>query len=345
MKRKILLFSIVILYSLFLLSAERVYTLESLQISPFSSASYYGSYSDGFTNPAALPLMRDYGSFLVSYLGSDDLDLDSAKGERLSLFQNHTDKLVLSFLGNNLSLTGQFGTDFRGRSQDLENPDKLRYDVYNTIDVQIDWAYAFPYFSFGVRLAGGNSMIRPSKQIANLIDAYANALFAPFENDSGSSRFSLGAGALLYFRYGAIGLYVDEIMSLSDGALVASWPSLLSSSTLSFNVGASRINKEGELTFIRPRFSYSYTGLTSGSQSVFDLKADVAFQFLPSFSAALGISYMEYNHKFFSFNRDNGYLGLYMKGEFSFFNVLFGASLSTAGFNKLTPVIGLTYIN
>ncbi len=334
-----------ILSSLFMLHAERVYALESLQISPFSSVSYYGSYADAFTNPASLPLMRNYGSFLVSYLGSDDLDADAASGEKLSLFQNHTDKLVLSFLGNNLSLTGQFGTDFRGRSHDFENPDKLRFDVYNTIDVQIDWAYAFPYFSFGVRLAGGNSMIRPSKQISNLIDAYANALFAPFENDNGSSRFSLGAGALLYFRYGAIGLYVDEVMSLSDGALSASWPSLLSSSTVSFYVGSSRINKDGELTFIRPRLSYSYSGLTSDNVSVFDLKTDVAFQFLPSFSIALGVSYREYEHRFFSFNHDNGYLGLYMKGEFSSFNLLLGVSLSTADFRKLTPVVGLTYIN
>ncbi len=336
MSKKRLLLSALVLSIASSLFALNIYSLDNIALSPFVSASYYGSFYDALYNPAALPLKRDDGTLLVSYTGSDDVIADKAS-INMKYFQNHADKLVLAFLGRNISLTGQFGSDFR-------IIDGNKYDIYNTIDAQIDWAYALPYFSFGMRLKGGNSMIRSSKEIDNLADAYANALFSPFENDLGSSRFSLSAGALLYFKFGALGAYVDKIMSLDDGAVSINMDNVLESSVLSLYLGLSRINKEGELNLVRPRLSLSYSSLKEDSL-VFDIKADVAFQPLPTHSLALGVGYRESEHRMFSFKRENGLLSIYIKAEFDSFSVLAGSTFNADNFKHFTPVLALTYIN
>lgn len=316
------------------LQAVNVYALDSLDLTPFTAASYYGSYSDALYNPASLPLMREDGNLLVSYLSSDDIDLNNNPG--LRLFQNHTDKLVLSFLGRNISLTGQFGSDFRIQ-------DSYLYDVYNTIDAQIDWAYALPHFSFGIRMKGGNSMIRSSKEITNLIDAYANVLFSPFENDVGSARFALSGGVLAYFEYGACGIYIDKIMSLVDGSVSTNIDSVMKSSTISFYTGLGRVNSEGELNLIRPRISISYSSLTFDTLKV-DFKSDITLQMLPSVSLALGIGYCESEHKLFSSKSENGRVSFYLKGEYGNFKLLAGCSFKASDFSTAMPSIALTYI-
>lgn len=336
MSKKRLILIAISLFIVSSLSALNIYSLDNIALSPFISASYYGSYSDSLYNPAALPLKREDGTLLISYAGSDDMiyGKDSIK---MKYFQNHADKLLLGFMGRNISLTGQFGSDFR-------IIDGNKYDIYNTIDAQIDWAYALPYFSFGMRLKGGNSMIRSSKEVDNLTDAYANALFSPFENDLGSSRFSLSAGALVYFKFGAIGAYVDKIMSLEDNSVTINLDNVLSSSVVSLYLGLSRINKDGELNQVRPRISLSYSSLKEDSL-IFDAKADIAFQMLPSFSLALGIGYREEKHRMFSFKSENGLVSIYLKGEFGSFSLLAGSTFIADNFKHFTPVVVLTYIN
>lgn len=336
----VVVLSIFTLSGIFATSEGAIYSFANRSSSPLRSVSYYGDFMDFFTNPASLPLIEDnQGSFMCSVNYSDYLPFSSFSSPT-GYMNNTLADISLSFVGRSVALTANIGSSFINKTIS----DGLAYfDIYSNIDIEIDWGFALPYFSFGVSISGGNSLVRTNKAVANPFDAIANSLFSPFESNVGSERFSLGAGLLIYFDYFSIGLNIHDILTLNDeNAISADWRTIGESSTLSFAAFGSKFNKNGDLSFILPRASISFSDFLD-QRYTFSIKGDLAFQFLPESSLDVAIGYREINHTFFGFDGDNGFLDLYLSGEFYSMSLTIGVTFDCRTFSSISPVVGFKY--
>ena len=309
--------------------------------SPMSSVSYYGRFSDVFANPAALPLIEtDTGPFAVSVSISDDYD-PSDFSSSLPLLQNQRWDIAASFVADYVALTAFYGTKF-DRYEDASSV----YDVRSSLRLELDMAYAIPYLSFGLRVSGGNSMIRQSRTIDNLAEVFANAWFSPFERESGSESFDVGAGAIFSIGPFSLGAYVGKIITLEDNDIYLGWDAIGDSTTLSAALGMGRFAPSGDLRFCRPKLSFSLTGLTGDdTKRSIEAEAELTFQFLPESSATLAVSYFEENHSFFHFDPHNGYVNIFLRGEGEGFTGTIGVSFSAVDFSHFAPYVGFSYIS
>lgn len=336
----IIVLSIVALSSVFSTEDGAIYSFANRFSSPLRSVSYFGNFMDFFTNPATLPLVEDnQGSFMCSINYSDYLPFSSFSTPT-GYMNNTLADISLSFVGRNVALTANIGSSFINKTI---KDDLAYFDIYSNIDIEIDWGFALPYFSFGVSIGGGNSLVRTNKRVSNPIDAVANSLFSPFERSAGSERFSLGAGMLLYFDYFSIGLNIHDILTLNDeNSISADWETIGKSSTVSFAAFGPKFNKNGDLAFILPRVSLSFSDFLD-QRYTFSIKGDLSFQFLPDSSLDIAVGYREVNHKFFGFNGNNGFLDVYLSGEFLSMNLTLGVTFDCKTFSTFSPVVGFSY--
>ena len=337
---KRLLLVLAILLAIFPLSSEAL-TSKNPLFSPMSSVSYYGRFSDVFANPAALPLMEtDTGPFAVSLAFSDDYTpVDFAAP--LPFLEHQSWDIAASFVADYVALTAFFGTEF----DRYENNSSL-YDVRSSLRLELDMAYSIPYLSFGMRVSGGNSMIRQGRTIDNFIDIFTNAWFSPFERESGSESFDVGAGLIFSAGPFSLGAYVGQIITLRDNDIYLGWDAIGDSTTLSAALSMDRFTSEGDLRFCRPKVSFSLTGLTDNDAArSIEAEAELTFQFLPESSATLAISYYEDNHSFFSFNPENGHVNIFLRGEGAGFSGTVGVSFSAVDFSRFAPYIGFSYVS
>lgn len=309
--------------------------------SPLSSVSYSGRFSDVFSNPAALPLIEtETGPFAFSLSGADSLDSSLFGSDPMPLLQNQKWNMQASFIARYVALTAFFGTEF-----ERLRPDDLQYDIHSSLHIEVDMAYAVPHLSMGLRVSGGNKMIRQNRTIDSFPLILANAWFSPFERESGSESFDVGAGAIITFGPVSGGFYVGEILTLRSDSLYFGWDALAESTTLSLSVGAGRFTKSGDLRFFRPRGSISMTGLVDASTRKVELEAELTFQFLPESSATLAISYLEMSHSVFSFNPANGYIGVFLRGEGAGFSGTIGFMFKATDFSSFSPSIAFSYVS
>ena len=314
---------------------------EASSYDPMSAVSYYGSFYDVFANPAALPCVEtETGNLSLSFLFSDDWDINEMKRESMPLLQQQDWDIRASFIARNISLSAFFGTEFARSSSDPV------YDIYSTLRIQLDVAYAFPHISFGARVSGGNRMIRTERTVDSFTDIFANAWFSPFKRDAGSEFFNLGAGALFYYSVFSAGVYVGELMTLSSdgGDIYMGWDAISRSTTLSLALSAPRFLRSDDLRFFRPRASFSVTDL-SGSGSTVVWAAELRLQFLPDADLSFALSYTETEHKFFQYRPENGYVSFFVKGGASGFTGTLGVIINAADGARISPVIGFSYIS
>ena len=208
LKRAALVISI--LFSMLSMASASIYS-EASSYDPMSAASYYGSFYDVFSNPAALPCLEtETGNLSLSLMLSDDWDAGAMAGERMPLLQQQDWDIRASFIARNIALSAFFGTEFARTGADPV------YDIYSTLKIQVDVAYAFPHISFGARVTGGNRMIRSERTVDSFTDIFANAWFSPFKRDAGSEFFDLGVGAILEFSPFSAGVYVGKLLTLRN---------------------------------------------------------------------------------------------------------------------------------
>lgn len=346
MRKKILstIFVLMLVLSLWAdgnsIGSQRRYSYSNRVPSPFRSASYYGEFFDLFTNPAALPLIEDnQGSFMLSMNLSDNLPFSSFSNP-VGYINEQIDEMTLSFVGRNIALTANIGTSFANKRIDR---DRAFFDIYSNMDIEIDWGFSFPYVSFGLSIEGGNSLIRSDKPIDDVFDAIANALFSPFDRNSGSERFSLGAGVLIYFDNFSIGLNIEDILTLNERNEISStWRRIGQTSDLSFSAKGDKFTKNGDLQFLLPRVSLSFSEFLDDKYT-FSVKGDLTLQFLPDANVSLGVGYREYNHSLFSFDSNNGIFDAYIKGSFNSMSITLGASFDCDSWSNIAPVIGFSY--
>ena len=314
LKRAALVISI--LFSMLSMASASIYS-EASSYDPMSAASYYGSFYDVFSNPAALPCMEtETGNLSLSLMLSDDWDAGAMAGERMPLLQ-----------------------------QPRTGADPV-YDIYSTLRIQVDVAYAFPHISFGARVTGGNRMIRSERTVDSFTDIFANAWFSPFNRDAGSEFFDLGIGALVYYSVFSAGVYIGELMTLSEdgGDIYMGWDAIGRSTTLSAAITAPRFLASDDLRFFRPRASFSITDL-SGHGSTVVWAAEARLQFLPDADLSFAISYTETDHQFFRYRPENGYVSFFVKGGAAGFSGTIGVVFRADDGSRFSPVIGFSYIS
>lgn len=338
LKRAALVISI--LFSMLSMASASIYS-EASSYDPMSAASYYGSFYDVFSNPAALPCMEtETGNLSLSLMLSDDWDAGAIAGERMPLLQQQDWDIRASFIARNIALSAFFGTEFARTGADPV------YDIYSTLRIQVDVAYAFPHISFGARVTGGNRMIRSERTVDSFTDIFANAWFSPFKRDAGSEFFDLGIGALVYYSVFSAGVYIGELMTLSEdgGDIYMGWDAIGRSTTLSAAITAPRFLASDDLRFFRPRASFSITDL-SGHGSTVVWAVEARLQFLPDADLSFAISYTETDHQFFRYRPENGYVSFFVKGGAAGFSGTIGVVFRADDGSRFSPVIGFSYIS
>lgn len=322
---------------------ESVTSFSLVENSPFTSVAYYGDFQDIFSNPAALPLRENEGAFLVSFKSLDNINFDILREENLGWLQEHYDQTTLSFLSRYVSLSIMFGSSFEDRALSFSSNQPL-FNIYSNVDIDVDFGYAFPYFSIGANLKGGNSMVRSAREVDNLWDAIANAWFSPFDRYTGRERFSIGVGVLFYMRNFSLGATIGEIFSLQSGYLEFSWLGIGESTTISIAAEGNRFDKNGDLMIVKPRASLTYSGFSNRPVvSYIEIAGELDFQFLPNAGLDLGVGYLEREHRFFDFKAQNGTLSIYLKASYSSLQAALGVSMDTSSFNTISPFFKFTY--
>ena len=309
--------------------------------SPLGAVSYWGRFSDVFSNPAALPLMEtEPGPFALSVSWADDYRASDFGSIPMPLLKAQHWSMSASFIARNIALTAFFPTDFSRLEQAVPE-----YDIHSGLRIEVDMAYALPHFSIGMRLSGGNRMIRQSKRISDLGDVFANAWFSPFEREGGSESFDVGIGTIVYAGPVSLGIYVGELLTLRDDSLYFGLDALAESTTISLAVGAGRFTSTGDLRFFRPRASVSMTGLVEAATRSIEAEAELTFQFLPESSASIGASYLEQHHEILRFNPADGYVNIFLRGEGAGFSVTAGVTFSAVDFSSFAPSITFSYVS
>lgn len=312
------------------------------ELSPLASPAYFGRFQDTFSNPAALALVEEEGSLTVAFSMGEEYD-SAILHEPVGYIQNQSQNCDISVYSRNVSMTLRIGSSFLNRrEQDLsEYP---VFDVYSNMDLELSASYSIPYFSVGAVLKGGNSMVRMNKEISGMASALANSYMSPFERIEGSERFSLGIGALAYFDNYSIGVLIDDFVAISDGVFSADLKSAIENTSISFSAFMDRFNSEGDLRMVVPRFSILYGQFNEDTSSgTFNLNADFKFQFLPDYSLSIGLGYREDDHRLFSWNRDNGYISCYLRGEIEAFSFDAGVAVDTRSFSFYSPQFTISY--
>ena len=337
LKRAALVISI--FFSMLSMAFASIYS-EASSYDPMSAASYYGSFYDVFSNPAALPCLEtETGNLSLSLMLSDDWDAGAMAGERMPLLQQQDWDIRASFIARNIALSAFFGTEFARTGADPV------YDIYSTLKIQVDVAYAFPHISFGARVTGGNRMIRSERTVDSFTDIFANAWFSPFKRDAGSEFFDLGVGAILEFSPFSAGVYVGKLLTLRNSNIYLGWDTLAESTTISMALEGGRFTKAGDLMLVRPRVSFSLTGLIDASTRKIEAEGDITFQFLPDADFTIAISYLELHHDWFHFNAANGYVSIVLRGGADGFYGTLGVVFRATDFTSFSPTISFSYIS
>ena len=341
MGRKLRTLFMVLLLSAGSLSAAVSYGLANIGESALHSSSYSGRISDALLNPAALPLIEGDHVFYVDAILSEAWDLDLFGSEPMPGLQNLKSELTFSFFSRNLSLTASSSTYFAERQ--LKGSD-VTYNIYNALGIQIDWAYAFPYVSIGMRIKGGNATIRENKTILGPISAIENAFFSRFDTLKGNDYFSIGVAIRGEVGFFSASYMIDEIVKISDvdGNLSVGWDNILDSMSFSMSFRYPEFTKRGDLNLLRPRASVYWKG-NPAEKVEFGINGELQLQLLPTWDMYISLGYIEKNHSLFHFDGTNGLFmtGIELTTDFMSIKVMF--NVDTASWDRLYPSLSIAF--
>ena len=264
-------------------------SLEALQYNALTSVSYYGTFNDIFVNPASLPLLSMADEYQVSLSPSESFNTGLWGKESMSHMQNLTSSLQGTVVSGPVALSAKISSALDNRT--LREDGFAYYDIYSSFDIELAIAYSFlSHFSVGARLGGGNSVARLSKKMTGLFDAVGNAWFSPYEKMSGSERFNVNIGMLVYSSNFTFGLVFDDLFQSSVSSSFID--RFLASTTLSLSYRGSRFNSDGDLNYLVPRISVDLRGVgfNKGERRVV-AAMDLTLQFLKDVLLDLGVKY------------------------------------------------------
>ena len=318
---------------------------EDMLSSPLYSPSYSGRYVDSMLNPAMLSKRSDDGIFFFTTTLSDAYD-KSVFSEDMPYIQNFKSEMTFSFISRYVSLTVLTNTYFRNRS---ERSGYLESDIFNTLMMQIDASYSFPYVSLGMRIRGGNRLVREDRALTGFFSAMGEAYFSPFSVMPTSEFLSIGAFLNFEYSFFSLSFSIADIVTLrfpenmSSPYVYVGADAVLDSMDISFAFSYPRYNGRGELNFIRPRMSYTMHGNLGGKYDIY-LVSSLDFQLLPTMTFSLAVGYKEVDHRFFSYDGKNGTLMFALEFFDRFYSIALGFNVDTATFSRYYPSITFSLI-
>lgn len=263
-------------------------SLAALKYNALESVSYYGTFNDIFINPASLPLLSKATEYQISYSPSESYDTSIWGKESMSHMQNLSSSLQGTVVSGPVALSAKISSVLDNRTM---RDGYAYYDIYSSFDIELAIAYSFfSHFSVGARLGGGNSVARLSKKMTGLLSAIGNAWFSPYEKMTGSERFNVNIGALIYTDNFSFGIVFDDLFQSTTSS--AFFDRFLSSTTLSFSYRGNEFNRDGDLCYLLPRVSVDLKGVgfNKGARSVV-VASDLTLQFLKDVLLDMGVKY------------------------------------------------------
>lgn len=291
MKRKIVP---VILMAIVLMAlpgaTEDSTALTALRTSALRSPSYRGGIEDVFVNPASLPLIIDQKLFKLSLGASEAIDSSVLSSSPTGYIQNLMSEGQGTVVSGSMALSAKFSNKLTERR--LSADDTPLFDIYTGVDIEIDLGYRLGRnFSFGIRLGGGNSMVRRSKEVTGYISVVENALFSPYEKTTESQRFNSTLGLMVFNDNFALGMTTSSIIG-GDVSLGGYFTRLMGNTTVALSYTAARYSREGELNLLVPRLGASLTGMGVGEDRSISLSGDLRVQFLKNTYIDGGVKYL-----------------------------------------------------
>lgn len=264
-------------------------SLFALKYSALSSASYYGDFGDIFINPASLPLLNGGKSYVVSYAPSESYDTSQWGNEPLSYIQNLTSEFSGTVVSGPVALSAKVSSALDNRK--ISSDGFAYYDIYSSFDIELALSYSFfNHLSIGARLGGGNSVGRINKRMTGLFNAIGNAWFSPYEQISGSERFNVNLGSLLYFDNFSFGLVFNDILGLSFDSTF--FKHFVANTNVSISYKGDEYNKEGDLLYLVPRIAFDMNGIVfSSSERSVSVQGDLTLQLLKNVFVDAGVKY------------------------------------------------------
>ena len=340
MKKKIaaIILSMLIALGLFA-SYDESAAISAQSFSAFRSPAYSGSLEDVFVNPASLPLMWNEGLFKVSASLFEAYDTSLLFSSSPSWhIQNLKSELQGTVISGSIALSAKFSN----RIADREERDKLAYfDIYTGVDIEIDFGYQIGrHFSFGMRLGGGNSLIREDKNISSYLDVVKNALFSPYEKVEGSERFTSALGFMVFNDNLSLGVTTSSVIGLNLD--ISNYLSnIIGNTTLALSYRGDMYSRQGDLNLLVPRVGASISGMGVGSERAISISGDLIIQLLKNAYVDTGIKY-QYLVK----DEDiSNILTLSLLGALEDFTLSFNLAFDLLGEYNFLPSIVFTYDN
>lgn len=280
--------TVVLILTLAILSASASVDMRSA----FSTPADNGSYEAVFSNPAALPWRNQDGKdFLIGVRYRDDYSKSLfASDSPYRFLQSVVSDVTLSFSGRTMAFTAVFENSL-DRTGYQDKPGHV--DLFSTTYFQLDMGYSLWRFSGGIRVSGGNMLIRQDRSVVNIFDYLQNSFLTKFENYDGGEFFSVGIGLQYRDEIFSLGFYSDRVLYLNEsGSATSSLDGFLSSLSIGAKATAHRFTGNGELLLIRPSASVLFSDI-AGEDSRVALSASLIFQLLPDADLTLSAGYMD----------------------------------------------------
>lgn len=263
-------------------------SLNALKYNALSSVSYYGSFSDIFINPASIPLLKRADIYQISFSPSESYNTSEWESGTVAYMQNLTSELQGTVVSGPVALSAKVSSQLDNRT--IRSDGFAYYDIYSSFDIELALAYSFwNHFSIGARLGGGNSVARQAKKMTGVIDAARNAWFSPFEKMSGSERFNMNLGTLVYFNNFSFGLVFDDLISVSLNSNFLKH--FISNTTFAVSCKGNEYNRDGDLNYLVPRLSLDLRGVGFDGAKSLCVSGDLTVQFLKDVFIDLGARY------------------------------------------------------
>ncbi len=290
MKRKISVILIISLlsFSLFAVTEESA-AVSAQRYSALRSPAYSGTLEDVFVNPAALPLIRENILFKVTASSSEAYDTSLLFSSSPAWYiQNLENELQGTVVSGSIALTAKFSNKLTDRT---ERDNLSFFDIYTGVDIEIDFGYQIGrHFSFGMRLGGGNSLIREDKNVSSYVDVVKNALFSPYEKVQGSERFTSSLGFMVFNDNLSLGITTSSIIG-ENLDFNNYFSSFIGNTTLAVSYRGDMYSKEGDLNLFVPRVGASISGMGVGKERGLSVSGDLTIQLLKNAYLDTGIKY------------------------------------------------------
>lgn len=288
--RRVFLIFLCLLMALSLFAARNYQTLDALRYSNLTNTSYFGDVYHVYDNPAALSFITSGDKYQFVAGLSESYNPAAFGREAVPYIQNLDQEFLATVTSGHLALSAKGSNRFDDRA--IRSGETIPdFDIYSNIDLEIDVAFSYKeYFSAGLFLSGGNSLVRLNQPVSNVIIAVENAWFSPYETLNDSGRYQMGFGLQGRIYEFSLG-YCTRELKLTDSSFTEFLQSTLSGD-LGLSYRANKYSSYGDLKLFVPRVSLSMKGFfTNSTERNLSVKTDLLLQFMKNFTVDAGLGY------------------------------------------------------